>query len=248
MERELHLPRNFNPPSPCGEGRFRRGAHRVAVGISIHPPRVGRDWAAQMLPFPDTTFQSTLPVWGGTCCTILISLFFPDFNPPSPCGEGLVPWHVADGNCKFQSTLPVWGGTSRSRWQPARDSISIHPPRVGRDLIMLIIIWIFQDFNPPSPCGEGLLIYPNNVIAVWRFQSTLPVWGGTVTISASSRPSRNFNPPSPCGEGPLPGQPVPANRDFNPPSPCGEGPGALSRTESSSIFQSTLPVWGGTGA
>ena len=43
MEVGYSTTRNFNPPSPCGEGR-----NELARKIDINP------------------FQSTLPVWGGT--------------------------------------------------------------------------------------------------------------------------------------------------------------------------------------
>ena len=57
-----------------------------------------------------------------------------------------------------------------------------------------------------------------------KFQSTLPVWGGTTPTTCRSLSGRNFNPPSPCGEG----------QDL----------GYLMRGQDG--FQSTLPVWGGT--
>ena len=34
-------------------------------------------------------FQSTLPVRGGTAHRLLLSTGSRNFNPPSPCGEGL---------------------------------------------------------------------------------------------------------------------------------------------------------------
>ena len=37
------LPCNFNPPSPCGEGRDELGCSRDLYWISIHPPHAGRD-------------------------------------------------------------------------------------------------------------------------------------------------------------------------------------------------------------
>ena len=61
-------------------------------------------------------------------------LYWPNFNPPSPCGEG------PTANKAAVTFL----------------CISIHPPRVGRDR------WFYHArnkagyFNPPSPCGEGL--------------------------------------------------------------------------------------------
>ena len=61
------------------------------------------------------------------------------------------------GYREFQSTLPVWGGTVIDSKIASDSSISIHPPRVGRD---------FNAFHRLA----------------WAdlFQSTLPVWGGTL--------------------------------------------------------------------
>ena len=104
------------------------------------------------------------------------------------------------GSGEFQSTLPVWGGTCQRQVFPGTCS----------------------NFNPPSPCGEGL--------------------AGVFTCAKLC----DFNPPSPCGEGPWGlgcGTPY---RDFNPPSPCGEGPLEEFDSFSFETFQSTLPVWGGT--
>ena len=58
----------------------------------------------------------------------------------------------------------------------------------------------------------------------------------------------NFNPRSPCGErlGPLPADRRPSH--FNPRSPCGERLGSYAKSAACLRFQSTLPVWGATGA
>ena len=124
----------FNPPSPCGEGRkptividlnwtfqstlpvwggtISGGGVMESLGVSIHPPRVGRDGAnPNSLRRPRT-----------------------GFNPPSPCGEGLIFLIPPRGFSMFQSTLPVWGGTTAGALQRANDAVSIHPPRVGRDV------------------------------------------------------------------------------------------------------------------
>ena len=79
------------------------------------------------------------------------------------------------------------------------------------------------------------------------FQSTLPVWGGTGRNLSIQPNSRYFNPPSPCGEGLRPTVQTAAYPNFNPPSPCGEGPAAKRYgLYCRMLFQSTLPVWGGT--
>ena len=168
-------------------------------------------------------FQSTLPVWGGT----------------------LRVGAVGD-SCQFQSTLPVWGGTPHRSMLVLHRTVSIHPPRVGRDTLRRVAILyphsvsihpprVGRDsrgcrggrrswgFNPPSPCGEG----PGSKI--------------------SKQKGRCFNPPSPCGEGQATGGHRPQHGRFNPPSPCGEGPKKAGFFWVTLWFQSTLPVWGGTG-
>ena len=56
----------FNPPSPCGEGHTSYLDQYQASLVSIHPPRVGRDIEYIVVHYDAGTFQSTLPVWGGT--------------------------------------------------------------------------------------------------------------------------------------------------------------------------------------
>ena len=192
---------HFNPPSPCGEGHQRSLSCQPCGQISIHPPRVGRDvdgpsaWETRRNFNPPSpcgegpiwsrsaasmsTFQSTLPVWGGT--------------PHGPDKRGLKP---------FQSTLPVWGGTcTRERLASLPLRISIHPPRVGRDPAL----W------HGWPGSNGISIHPprvgrdrctNSDVGLRnRFQSTLPVWGGTSAGVTHGLDTSYFNPPSPCGEG-----------------------------------------------
>ena len=61
-----------------------------------------------------------------------------------------------------------------------RMTISIHAPRVGSDMGRPNIGSKTTDFNPRSPCGER-----QTPFAWWitraTFQSTLPVWGATVS-------------------------------------------------------------------
>ena len=81
------------------------------------------------------TFQSTLPVWGGTLLASITRREGKNFNPPSPCGEGRNEAITQGQNYVFQSTLPVWGGTF-AYW---------------------VLYTGLRHFNPPSPCGEGPL-------------------------------------------------------------------------------------------
>ena len=186
---------DFNPPSPCGEGPVALNISGALSVISIHPPRVGRDVSA------------ALKCWAS-----------PDFNPPSPCGEGRAMPAMPAKPWQFQSTLPVWGGTYSQFVMPLAKHISIHPPRVGRDVhpldsysqarISIHPPRVGRDhrglrvqqpgyyFNPPSPCGEG----PPKLRSISykiKFQSTLPVRGGTASSISSLLMEMNFNPPSP---------------------------------------------------
>ena len=167
--------------------------------ISIHPPRVGWD-------------QSLIYI-KATCI---------DFNPPTPCGVGLRDCCNLYISCQFQSTHPVWGGTVVDDVAFADPNISIHPPRVGWDGHGHKPVVLVGDFNPPTPCGVGPRFRHKTLLPL-RFQSTHPVWGGTLLstlggffMSISIHPPRvgwdlsslmrystltNFNPPTPCGVG-----------------------------------------------
>ena len=129
----------------------------VVEDISIHPPRAGRDLERQVQKM-----------------TQGISI-----HPPR---AGRDPVHVYDDSnmIRFQSTLPVRGGTTLISCRCVAMEISIHPPRAGRDRWTAIHRRRVRYFNPPSPCGEGLSRYGSSVTAE-RFQSTLPVRGGTIS-------------------------------------------------------------------
>ena len=148
----------FNPPSPCGEGRGRGGPCCRRGSISIHPPRVGRDDAPPSITDGTMPFQSTLPVWGGTV--------------PAP----------GDLRARYISIHPPRVGRDLrpATHRAGFNLISIHPPRVGRDQRCQNDDKKRADFNPPSPCGEGRYVVYRRTAWTCRFQSTLPVWGGTV--------------------------------------------------------------------
>ena len=146
------------------------------------------------------SFPSTHPVWGGTPPRKPAGMRKRNFNPPTPCGVGLMHGSAASldrnfnpptpcgvGQAKmasnsrwdqFQSTHPVWGGTTRGGVVVPPLSISIHPPRVGWDLCCFYPFYRSVYFNPPTPCGVGL------------------------SCTANHKIKQNFNPPTPCGVGP----------------------------------------------
>ncbi len=126
--------------------------------ISIHAPRVGSDEEESTAEDVVTLFQSTLPVWGATRTM-----------------SSAHSWTEL-----FQSTLPVWGATGNAGTRRGQSVISIHAPRVGSDAARARRASPGFYFNPRSPCGERL--YVQRIRGVFKaFQSTLPVWGATVS-------------------------------------------------------------------
>ena len=126
---------NFNPPAPCGAGlkwitqtlllrRFQstrpvRGGTIIdafgasGLGISIHPPRAGRDFILYCMILVIQAFQSTRPVRGGTIRTKYIG--HPEsisIHPPRAGRDCGSPGEFQNRN-RFQSTRPVRGGTTR---------------------------------------------------------------------------------------------------------------------------------------
>ena len=216
-----------------------------ASRISIHPPRVGRDLSSGSGVAMTATFQSTLPVWGGTddggagLRTVYISI-----HPPR-VGRDPARYKIQLAYCTFQSTLPVWGGTGFKFYTANLTSISIHPPRVGRDphrynYIQKVLIsihpprvgrdassscwWISaSDFNPPSPCGEGRQRW--NVSALEPGISIHPPRVGRDCDFCNRRDlwgGISIHPPR-VGRDSYTLSITSLTRDFNPPSPCGEG-------------------------
>ena len=79
------------------------------------------------------------------------------------------------------------------------------------------------------------------------FQSTLPVWGGTVVAVVALFVAWHFNPPSPCGEGRLRLEYLFTDEEtFQSTLPVWGGTVPSLVWLRMQIFQSTLPVWGGT--
>ena len=168
--------------------------------------------------------------------------------------------------------------------------ISIHPPRVGWDGRSRTAHRTTSDFNPPTPCGVGPLrrllsecsmgnfnpptpcgVGPDALVgctrdqefqsthpvwggtlysaircSAWEFQSTHPVWGGTSQHLQEARfvvisihpPRVGWDRRRAIGFG--------YGHHFNPPTPCGVGLHRNQPAASHKQFQSTHPVWGGT--
>ena len=124
--------RNFNPPSPCGEGHYSADKGSMYNHISIHPPHAGRDIARRNSGLHQRYFNPPSPCGEGQVLQRR-GYAFSYFNPPSPCGEGQGLSDPVKVQIKFQSTLPMRGGTSSSVSCSCSVFISIHPPHAGRD-------------------------------------------------------------------------------------------------------------------
>ena len=170
-----------------------------------------------------------------------------NFNPRAPCRARRVPLFVRNGRVLFQSTRPVQGATKSGSPPCYTDSISIHAPRAGRDLLPVFaqamqgisihapragrdenftsfMQWTYaRNFNPRAPCRarRGARYFD---LFKERFQSTRPVQGATRRSCITTSAQRYFNPRAPCR----------ARRWWNLP------------VSASKLFQSTRPVQGAT--
>ena len=103
------------------------------------------------------------------------------FNPRSPRGERQYHFILPIRVITFQSTLPARGATNYLKNLCILLIISIHAPREGSDIPIVLAGAAEQDFNPRSPRGE-------------RHPATV----------RESRRYSHFNPRSPRGERPRP--------------------------------------------
>ena len=129
-----------------------KGSREAYRNISIHAPRVGRDPAEQGLKQYEVIFQSTRPVWGATRAHLRNGYNQRYFNPRAPCGARRSRQSGGGKTVLFQSTRPVWGATDQAQIRPVDAVISIHAPRVGRD------IWL-DDIN----CNDPISIHAPRV-------------------------------------------------------------------------------------
>ena len=122
----------FNPRSPHGERPATEAKLQPWLDISIHAPRTGSDERRIDGFNCRDAFQSTLPARGATGGHRDGAAARPHFNPRSPHGER----HTATCGKRFQI------------------KISIHAPRTGSDMLVILYLKDSNDFNPRSPHGE----------------------------------------------------------------------------------------------
>ena len=233
---------NFNPRAPCGARPAGKGQNIGITCISIHAPRVGRDGALAGVG-DGKLFQSTRPVWGATCHFRHCVVSRIDFNPRAPCGARPKSLTGRVARSKFQSTRPVWGATARFVFRTCRQDISIHAPRVGRDVSIKFCALASPVFQSTRPVWGATSFFCHDGLRLKRFQSTRPVWGATekprivvritdISIHAPrvgrdtpgsrrTMPTCNFNPRAPCGARPCVREKLQTEHNFNPRAPCG---------------------------
>ena len=147
---------------------------------------------------------------------------------------------------KFQSTLPAWGETYLVRLCVRVADISIHSPRMGRDIASIVESVYKSAFQSTLPVwGETVLDTMARVMEVY-FNPLSPYGERPACDGANAKEIGNFNPLSPYGERPSRSTSRTATRYFNPLSPYGERPWEIRATAAGKRFQSTLPVWGET--
>ena len=149
------------------------------AAISIHAPRMGRDYRTQWRkPWPRhfnprAPYGARRDLMRTALSIIFISIHAPrmgrdntaailaaqraQFQSTRPVWGATITGLAAQVQAtKFQSTRPVWGATGRVNIRAAAQAISIHAPRMGRDALR-------EDSRKLRHV----------------FQSTRPVWGAT---------------------------------------------------------------------
>ena len=125
------------------------------VLVSIHAPRVGRDCIQRAPSDRNNGFNPRAPcgarppfcIWnrrlksfnprapcGARPAATSRAPPIKGFNPRAPCGARLCRVDLLCLRCKFQSTRPVWGATPIGEHPELLRIVSIHAPRVGRDI------------------------------------------------------------------------------------------------------------------
>ena len=140
-------------------------------------------------------------------------------------------WGATDYNCHIITSsaisihAPRVGRDVDEVIMVASFLISIHAPRVGRDSLAAAEQICSRDFNPRAPCGARRQC--REIIAIDdRFQSTRPVWGATLAIFFTALLDKiSIHAPRVGRDTRRPPRSATA-ADFNPRAPCGARPDA----------------------
>ena len=163
-------------------------------------------------------------MWGATGSATKRFAILNYFNPRAPCGARPAKGVGTFGTSLFQSTRPVWGATVVCRSPANTPMISIHAPRVGRDLRCLPCSASQCTISIHAPrVGRDQFIHDTSAAKI-RFQSTRPVWGATTSLASPMRPPKiSIHAPR-----------------------VGRDDRFSINTLGGRVFQSTRPVWGAT--
>ena len=145
-----------------------------------------------------------------------------DFNPRSPCGERPQTARCLAHPYYFNPRSPCGERRVALKRLNQRCRISIHAPRVGSDDTLSNIYGEAGEFQSTLPVWGATMTDVQNAFQGFAFQSTLPVWGAT--LRHSQRPDLaviSIHAPRVGSDLPLPST-ARTRSNFNPRSPCGE--------------------------
>ena len=189
----------FNPRVPCGTRRHVYGLTALAVQVSIHASRAGRDKDQRTIDAP--------------CAS---------FNPRVPCGTRPDDDHLQGAGFVVSIHASRAGRDAVSNdFDLVVVLVSIHASRAGRDVVVFLAIGIQNSFNPRVPCGtrrdEVERATAGDQVSIHAsragrdlssdfcskvcelFQSTRPVRDATLFLVHGLQVPRSFNPRVPCG-------------------------------------------------
>ena len=196
----LYIIMNFNPRAPCGARQ--RGWSLYFVIVCFNP----RAPCGARLHYRHNT-------------TLLFC-----FNPRAPCGARPHFALMYAQSSTFQSTRPVWGATVAWRCTRFLTRVSIHAPRVGRDI------------DIPQGGEEDKM-----------FQSTRPMRGATGKLHRHTGSNFMFQSTRPMRGATVPARHEHAQHSVSIHAPhAGRDSCVYSATDRTSAFQSTRPMRGAT--
>ena len=174
----------FNPRSPYGERPVRQRSRSGSTHFNPRSPYGERPAPVDYFSNYEI-FQSTLPIRGATYMTpttlwtTVISIHAPH------TGSDLGFRFIAVYTSLFQSTLPIRGATERSTADVPQMPISIHAPHTGSDHAFRIVQHVFTiSIHAPHTGSDRFLLHIS--VALFRFQSTLPIRGATPVCALRS--------------------------------------------------------------
>ena len=150
----------------------------IVMAISIHSPRAGRDRIYRHAPRIHINFNPLAPCGARPSRLTNRSRRY-HFNPLAPCGARRRVHDRGEQIRPISIHSPRAGRDEMIRFPSSTRAISIHSPRAGRD-------------------HRDRRIRPDNL----TFQSTRPVRGETLKLSATLEIFSHFNPLAPCGARP----------------------------------------------